>query len=515
VFTKKENATLQQCIEILYWFHQNGKNQSSTAKHFAPLYPNLCIKQPLILAWVKEESKWRAEYQSHVGSAAKVKHMQQIQHPEVSEMLDLWAEQAMARDVMLTGEVLRQKWTQFADLVDVPEDEHLNLSDGWLARFKMWNGMHEYKCHGKAASADPAVMEEEKDHIRNILKKHEYATKDIFNMDETGLFYAYAIPKSGCSYLNLTICSFAPDRGLLNKKTSSVKGNKVRLTYAFTANADGSEKLEPFVIGKAKQPRCFLRRLAWDLGFLYRNNAKVWMTTILYQEWITRWDDELRARDCYVLLLQDNFSAHVPPNTLTNICVVNFSPNLTAHVQPLDAGIIRCFKAHYRSRYMQAAIDNYDTGVSPAHIYDIDQLDGMRKAASAWDDVSASTIANCWRKVGILLEHAPDDPATPAIPVVDPVRQAEIALETTLDELENRGVLQASNRLSIESLVNPDSEKDIIDDSMEQDIYNAVVASRDAQQMGEINGGDDDVEDNMGFQPRPTCREALSAAQTL
>ncbi|KAJ7814868.1 hypothetical protein B0H13DRAFT_1521776, partial [Mycena leptocephala] len=65
------------------------------------------------------------------------------------------------------------------------------------------------------------------------------------------------------------------------------------------------------------------------------------------------------------------------------------------------------------------------------------------------------------------------------------------------------------------SLVNPDSEKDIINDSTEQDIYNAVVASRDAQQMGEINGGDDDVEDNMGFQPRPTRREALSAAQTL
>ncbi|KAJ7855248.1 hypothetical protein B0H14DRAFT_2579389 [Mycena olivaceomarginata] len=46
-------------------------------------------------------------------------------------------------------------------------------------------------------------------------------------------------------------------------------------------------------------------------------------------------------------------------------------------------------------------------------------------------------------------------------------------------------------------------------------IYNAVVASRDAQQMGEINGGDDDVEDNMGFQPRPPRRQTLSAAQTL
>jgi ubiquitin-protein ligase len=40
-FTKKENATLQQHIEILNWYHWNGKNQSKTAKHFDAIYPNL------------------------------------------------------------------------------------------------------------------------------------------------------------------------------------------------------------------------------------------------------------------------------------------------------------------------------------------------------------------------------------------------------------------------------------------------------------------------------------------
>ena len=58
VFTKKENATLAQCIEVLDWHHQNGKNQSATAQHFAHKYPNLQIKQPLVSAWVKEEVKW-------------------------------------------------------------------------------------------------------------------------------------------------------------------------------------------------------------------------------------------------------------------------------------------------------------------------------------------------------------------------------------------------------------------------------------------------------------------------
>ena len=58
VFTKKENATLAQQLEILDWYHANGKNQTKTAKHFDPIYPNLRIKQPLVSAWVNKEATW-------------------------------------------------------------------------------------------------------------------------------------------------------------------------------------------------------------------------------------------------------------------------------------------------------------------------------------------------------------------------------------------------------------------------------------------------------------------------
>jgi len=79
-------------------------------------------------------------------------------------------------------------------------------------------------------------------------------------------------------------CSMAPDRGLSDRKQSGVKGKKVRLTYALTSNADGSEKLRPFAIGKAAQPRAFNKKSGAQLGFYYQNNAKAWMTTHLYQD---------------------------------------------------------------------------------------------------------------------------------------------------------------------------------------------------------------------------------------
>jgi DDE superfamily endonuclease len=139
-----------------------------------------------------------------------------------------------------------------------------------------------------------------------------------------------------------------PNRGLSNTQESGIKGKKARLTYLFTANADGSLKLPPLIIGKAKRPRAFGKQTALEHGFCYRNNAKAWMTAALYQEWLIDWDQKLRDEGRKILLLQDNFSGHIISDTLTNIHVENFEPNLTAHIQPNDQGIIRCFKAHYR-----------------------------------------------------------------------------------------------------------------------------------------------------------------------
>lgn len=94
-----------------------------------------------------------------------------------------------------------------------------------------------------------------------------------------------------------------PDRGLADRKHNGVKGSKVRLTYAFAANADGSEKRPAFIIRKAHKPRCFKKKTGKMLGFYYRNNAKAWMTMELYQDWLKRWDHELQLQNRHILLL--------------------------------------------------------------------------------------------------------------------------------------------------------------------------------------------------------------------
>jgi hypothetical protein len=326
-----------------------------------------------------------------------------------------------------------------------------------------------------------------------------------------------------------------PDRGLADKKTSGVKGKKVRLTYLLTSNADGSEKRRPLIIGKAKKPRAFQNKTGAQLGFDYRNNAKAWMTATLYQEWLQQWDHELVARGRKIVLLQDNFSGHIIPDGLQNIRVVNFEPNLTAHVQPMDQGIIRCFKAHYRAKFIQRAIDRYIANVTPSEIYDINQLQAMRLADLAWHEVDTTTIRHCWQKAGIL---PPIDSSVlaqaaaatqPAIPISsllhipsssriardqDPIVATESELRCALDDLEKTGVLQSKNRMDIEALLNPSEESRMTDDTTDEEICQAVLAAHNAEEQP-INGRNDDVEDDTSPEPCPTYREVFQAASVI
>ena len=124
------------------------------------------------------------------------------------------------------------------------------------------------------------------------------------------------------------------------------------------ANASGTEKLLPIIIGKAKQPHAFQKKTGVQLGFEgYQNNAKAWMTLLIYQDWLHQWNHELDVKKHNILLFQDNFSGHIVPDGLKRIEVVNFEPNLTLHIQLMDQGIIQCFKAHYCASFIHHALD--------------------------------------------------------------------------------------------------------------------------------------------------------------
>ena len=83
---------------------------------------------------------------------------------------------------------------------------------------------------------------------------------------------------------------------------------------------------------------------------------------------------------------------YVPPNIQREF----FEPKMTSFVQPLDAGIIQCFKVHYHKVFCIQALKMDNAGEED--IYKINLLEVMMLAKAAWAEVTADTIQNCWRK---------------------------------------------------------------------------------------------------------------------
>ncbi|GBC28956.2 CENP-B homolog protein 2-like [Rhizophagus irregularis DAOM 181602=DAOM 197198] len=206
-------------------------------------------------------------------------------------------------------------------------------------------------------------------------------------MNETGLFYR-----------------LEPDQTLATKRFSRRKVNKECLSIALYANADGSHKLKPLIIGNFKKPCCFKNINIQNMPMTYHNNTKAWMITTLFQEWIKEFDCQvdLKHQGQHVLFLLDNCSSHkISGLTLRYTDIYFLLPNTTSKIQPMDAGIIISFKQYYHHFYMRWMLRYVEAG---GHTEDLrmDVLQTIRYIIQVWDEVNAEIICNCWCHTKIL-----------------------------------------------------------------------------------------------------------------
>ncbi|KAI6651320.1 Tigger transposable element-derived protein 6-like [Oopsacas minuta] len=219
----------------------------------------------------------------------------------------------------------------------------------------------------------------------------EYKPDDIYNADETGLYYR-ATPDGSLCY---------PYQQLSGSKKAMD-----RVTILCCANMSSNDKVKLLVIGKSKKPRCFKDIDMDTLPISYRANKNVWMTSLLFEEWITRWDSALGKQSRKILLLVGNCTAHPALDKLKNIRLEFLPPNTTSVIQPMDQGIIKNIKGHYRKELVQMTItaieDNLlSTSCTATEVSaKITVLDAIRVVAKSWRQVKTQTIANCFRKGG-------------------------------------------------------------------------------------------------------------------
>ncbi|XP_035227659.1 tigger transposable element-derived protein 6-like [Stegodyphus dumicola] len=266
-------------------------------------------------------------------------------------------------NIPIDGNVLKEQAHFFASKLNIKD---FKASDGWLQKFKFRNGLSFRKVCGESAAVDTSSANEWKEEKLKLLLS-EYAADDVFNADETALFF-----------------KILPERTLAYKGDKCVGGNKAkeRLTVLIAANMTGSQKLPLLFIGKYLKPRCFLKNVQKIPAAYYANN-KAWMTGNIYEKWLRDLDNRFSAEKRKVLLIVDNCTAHMEVTGLQAIRVEYLPPNATAVLQPMDQGIINSFKRKYKTVLLQRVI----LGLEREQPYQIDILGAMHLSISAWNDV--------------------------------------------------------------------------------------------------------------------------------
>jgi len=192
-----------------------------------------------------------------------VKKVRKLNFATVDSSILDWFKLQRSRNIPMNGGIIIAKAKEFAKAFGNFE---FTGSVGWLEKWKRRHNITFRVISGESASVNDECLD---NWLSNKWPKlcQGYTPAEIFNCDETGLFYKMLPNKS---------LHFA------NEKCPGGKHSKDRLSILFCCNSDGSEKLKPVVIGKSKNPRDFKKNNIKNVGSLpviYRNNGKAWMTT--------------------------------------------------------------------------------------------------------------------------------------------------------------------------------------------------------------------------------------------
>ena len=217
--------------------------------------------------------------------------------------------------------------------------EKATFGDSWLKSFKERHNIRgKVRINGERASLpsnDELMLE-----IRTFIKKSGIPIKNIYNCDETGLFYR--------SMPNYTHAE-THDDGAGGKRC------KRRITLMFLVNGDGSDK-QIIMVGTSKTPRGTSSEFFNSHDIKYFSNKNAWMTKEIFEKFLKDFDSRMKEP---TILLLDNFSGHSfdVEDGYKYVIPLFLPKNTASSTQPLDGGIISSFKVKYRRFLMEYVVD--------------------------------------------------------------------------------------------------------------------------------------------------------------
>ena len=156
---------------------------------------------------------------------------------------------------------------------------------------------------GEAASVDYAAAADYPAKLKALILEGGYMPQQVFNVDETGLFWK-RMP-------NRTFISKA------GRQAPGFKAAKDRITLMLCSNAAGDFKLKPLAVYHSRNPRAFKGLSVETLPVHWRSNKKGWVTSSIADNWLISCFTNEYERYCRrenisfkALILMDNAPSH-------------------------------------------------------------------------------------------------------------------------------------------------------------------------------------------------------------
>ena len=343
-----------------------------------------------------------------MGVTAISKQRPQIME-EMEKLLLIFTKEKMLAGDSISEALICEKALQiYEDLLKTTGGESASsftfkASRGWFEKFRHRTGIHRVTRHGEAASSDKAAGEKYVTEFSETIKAEEYVPEQVFNCDETGLFW-----KKLTANMHIT------------KEETKMPGHKPmkdRLTLLLCANASGDCKIKPLLVYHSDNPRVFKRNniIKTKLPVMWRANTKSWVTRQFFTEWIHEvFAPQVKAYliekklPLKCLLVMDNAPAHPPglEDDLTDeysfIKVKFLPPNTTPLIQPMDQQVIANFKKLYTKALFRKCFDvTCDTQLTLREFWKdhFNILNCVNIIDQAWGNVTYRTLNSAWRKL--------------------------------------------------------------------------------------------------------------------
>ena len=365
---KRKVLSLEDRIKVI--------RMNTAGKSCRKIAEELCVGKTQIQKIIQDKHLIQTEIASGSNLEKKYAKVRKTGNEDLNLTMFEWFCEVRSRNIPITGKLIQEKARGLA----VERGMHdFKASNGWLESFKRRNNIRSAVISGEANDVDQSTVDDWTRCLSSICEG--YAPQNIFNADETGLYYR-ALPNK-----SMTV------KGQTNR---GGKNSKERITVLLCCSATG-EKMKPFIIGKSQHPRCFRGK---TIPNMYAANKNSWMTSALFKMWLGKLNNKMKAEGRNILLFLDRCTAH-PDVELSHVKLRFLPPNTTARQQPCDAGIIRAVKANYRTRLLRHLIFHMDDSINASDLAKkINLLNAISWLNIAWDSLTAETIINCFEKCG-------------------------------------------------------------------------------------------------------------------